>query len=260
VFALAAIGLTMSFELPGILAPTTADLALQAFLLGSVEFEAALALQRRLVYNVAGDRGNACLVLCAHPPLITVGRQGSHGHIRFDPEELFVRGWPVRWVNRGGGCLLHLPGQLAIYPILPLDRLELGLEDYLHRLEEVVAAVLDDFSIRCQTRRGQPGLWVNGRLIAHFGVAVRDWVSYFGCYLNIDPDLEPYRRISCGGAGEPAMTSLARERHGPLRTALVRERLVEYFADRFHLARTSVFFAHPSLGTKASTDAVAARY
>ena len=73
--------------------------------------------------NVAGDRDSACLILCEHPPLITVGRQGSRGHIRFDTEELFVRGWPVRWVNRGGGCLLHLPGQLAIYPILPLARL-----------------------------------------------------------------------------------------------------------------------------------------
>jgi lipoyl(octanoyl) transferase len=238
----------------------TAELALQAFLLGSVEFEAALALQRRLVYNVAGDRDSACLILCEHPPLITVGRQGSRGHIRFDPEELFIRGWPIRWVNRGGGCLLHLPGQLAIYPILPLDRLELGLQDYLQRLEDVVAAVLDDFSIRCQARPGQPGLWVNGRLIAHVGVAVRDWVSYFGCCLNIDPDLEPFRRISCGGPGEPAMTSLARERHGPLRAALVRERFVEYFAERFGFGRTSVFFGHTSLNAKASTDAVAARY
>lgn len=249
----------MSLEPPGVSAPGAADLALQAFLLGSVEFEAALVLQRRLVYNVAGERDNACLLLCEHPPLITIGRHGSHGHVRFDPEELFVRGWPIRWVNRGGGCLLHLPGQLAIYPILPLDKLGFGLQDYLKRLEEVVAAVLDDFSIRCQTRPGQPGLWVNGRLIAHFGVAVRDWVSYFGCCLNIDPDLEHFRRISCGGAAEPAMTSLARERHGPLRSALVRERLVEHFAERFGFARTSVFFGHPSL-TKASSDAVAAPY
>ncbi len=26
----------------------------------------------------------------------------------------------VRWVNRGGGCLVHCPGQLAVYPIVPL--------------------------------------------------------------------------------------------------------------------------------------------
>src|SRR5205809_360592 len=107
---------------------TAADPALQVYLLGAVDFEAALAWQRRLAFNVAGDRASACLVLCEHPPIITVGRQGSRGHLRFDQEELQLRGWRVRWVNRGGGCLLHVPGQLAVYPILALDQLGLGLE------------------------------------------------------------------------------------------------------------------------------------
>ena len=39
---------------------------LQAYLLGVLDFEAALSLQRRLVYHVAGDRGTAALVLCDH--------------------------------------------------------------------------------------------------------------------------------------------------------------------------------------------------
>src|SRR5262245_30846503 len=79
----------------------------QVYLLGPVEFEAALALQRRLAYHVAGDRDVAALLLCEHPPLITVGRQGSWAHILCEPEELKARRWQVRWVNRGGGCLLH---------------------------------------------------------------------------------------------------------------------------------------------------------
>src|SRR5262252_2625833 len=111
-------------------APVTggsADIALQAYLLGTVDFDAALALQRQLVYQVGGERDQAALVLCEHPAAITVGRQGSRAHILYEPEELHSLRWRVRWVNRGGGCLLHLPGQLAVYPILPLDRLGLGL-------------------------------------------------------------------------------------------------------------------------------------
>src|SRR5262249_45976304 len=153
---------------------------------------------------------------------------------------------------------LHLPGQLAIYPILPLDRLGLGLQDYLNKLHEVVALVLDDFSIRARSRPSQPGLWAAERLIASFGVAVRDWVTYYGCVRNMDADLEPFRRSSCGGPYEPAMTSLARERRGPLRTALVRERFVEHFAARFGFSRVSLFFGHPGLNKKAPSDAVAA--
>src|SRR6478672_12593028 len=118
--------------------------ALQVYLLGTVEYAAALALQRQLVYHVAGDRGRAALVLCEHPPAITVGRQGSRAHILYEPEELRALRWRVRWVNRGGGCLLHLPGQMAIYPILPLDRLGLGLQGYLDRLRQVILDVLAD--------------------------------------------------------------------------------------------------------------------
>src|SRR5438874_1141026 len=157
-----------------------AETTLQVYLLGSVEFEAALVLQRRLVYQVAGERSSAALVLCEHPPLITVGRQGSRSHILCDSDELRARRWSMRWVNRGGGCVLHQPGQLAVYPILPLDRIGLGLRSYLDRLHDVVIAVLGEYRIAGAARANVPGVWVGDRPIAVTGVAVRDWVSYYG--------------------------------------------------------------------------------
>ncbi len=237
--------------------PATGPL-LQVYLLGSVDFDAALGLQRRLVYQVAGDRDTAALILCEHPPLITVGRSGSRAHILWEPDELKARRWSVRWVNRGGGCLLHLPGQLAIYPILPLDRFGLGLQAYLGRLQQTLVDLLDDFNITAQTRAGKAGLWVNARPIAEVGVAVRHWISYFGAVLNVHPDLELFRSLRTGEPGDGPMTSLVRERNAPLRPALVRERLLERFTRRFPCARVSLFFSHPSLGRKAPTDAVAA--
>ncbi|HZT81228.1 MAG TPA: lipoyl(octanoyl) transferase LipB [Gemmataceae bacterium] len=242
--------------------PTTrpaAGPALQAYLLGTVPFDAALALQRLLVYDVGSDRDSAALVVCEHPPLITVGRQGSRAHVLCEPEELRARRWEVRWVNRGGGCLLHLPGQFAVYPVLALDRRGLGLQAYLDRLHEVVLAVLDDFGVRGETRPGRPGVWAGGRLIAAVGVAVRGWVSYHGVLLNVNPDLAPFRLVRSGGPGDGPMTSLERERRGPLRPALVRERLLEHFAARFGFMRTSLFFDHPALPRRAPAAPVAAR-
>jgi lipoyl(octanoyl) transferase len=233
---------------------------LQIYLLGAVEFEAALAFQRRLVYEVAGDRRRAALILCEHnPPLITVGRHGSHAHLQCSPEELRARQWRVRWVNRGGGCLLHLPGQLAVYPVLALDQLGLGLEAYLERLQAVLIGTLGDFGVRAENRKGQPGLWARQRLIAGIGVAVRDWVAYYGAYLNINPSLDGFRLIRCGSLDAGPMTSLERERRGPLRPSLVRERLLEHFTARFPFAQTVFFSDHPSLSRKARTDALAPR-
>src|SRR5258708_25372800 len=119
----------MSLE-PSIL--PAADFTLQVYLLGVVEFESALVLQRRLAYQVAGERDGAMLLLCEHPPLITVGRQGSRAHILCEPEELRAREWRVRWVNPGGGCGPPPPRPLPRYPILPLDPPAPRARPYLH--------------------------------------------------------------------------------------------------------------------------------
>ena len=236
----------------------SAGLALEAYLLGQVGFQAALGLQRQLAFQAAGDRNRAALILCEHPPIITVGRQGSRAHIHYQPEELKALRWPVRWVNRGGGCLLHLPGQLAIYPILPLDRLGLGLEAYLDRLAGVILDVLNEFGVQARAATNAAAIFVGHRPVAALGVAVRDWVSYYGAAFNINPDLDPLRRVRIGAAAEP-MTSLARERRGPLREALVRERILEHFAARFGFDRISLAFHHPSLGPRAGSGTLATR-
>jgi lipoate-protein ligase B len=96
---------------------------------------------------------------------------------------------------------------------------------------------------------GQAGVWVRQRQIAAVGVAVRDWVTWHGAVLNVTTDLVPFRDIRTGEAEEP-MTSLARERHGPLRMALVRERLLVHFQSVFGLPSPSILFAHPLVAAK----------
>ncbi len=49
-------------------APPAPGRVLHGYLLGSLDFDALLGLQRRLVYDVAGDRDAGALVLCEHPP------------------------------------------------------------------------------------------------------------------------------------------------------------------------------------------------
>jgi lipoyl(octanoyl) transferase len=239
--------------------PTTDAAALEVYLLGSVDFEEVRRWQRRFIYEVSGDRSRGVLVLCEHPPLITVGRDGSRAHILADDAELRARKWPVRWVNRGGGCTLHLQGQLAVYSVLALDRLGLTVPEYVARLSEVLQTVVRECDVAAAVPQVGAGVCVKDRMIGQVGVAVREWVSYYGAVLNVNPDLEPYRRVECSGSGEPPMTSLERERRGPVRPALVRQRLVEAFAERFGFARTTPFHNNPFLPWQAPTDAVASR-
>ncbi len=218
---------------------------LQAYLLGSLEFDALLRLQRHLAFQLSCGEGSGALVLCEHPPLITVGRDGSPGDIRLSADELTALRWQVRWVPRGGGCFLHLPGQLAVYPILPLERLGMSIPDFLDRLQQVLVAVLADFGIHGEAGPDHAGVRVGERLAAALGVGIRGGISLFGAVLNVDPDVTLYRFVHTGPASGGPMTSLARERKGPPRGALVRQRLLEHFAERFGFARTELLFNPP---------------
>ena len=232
--------------------------ALNAYLLGTLPFDALLALQRRLVYDISGDPSTAALVVCDHPAGITVGREGSRCHVRPSPEALTARGWPVRWVSRGGGVLLHQPGQVACYPVLALDALGTSPGAYLEHLTEVGLALLREYGVAGEVDPQHPGIVVRGRRLVHVGVAVRQGVSCFGLVVNADPDLEPFRDVRCDGDPLP-MTSLARESGHRVRVAGVRQRLVELVADRLGFDRVSVFHALPRAPYQPTRHAAAHR-
>jgi lipoyl(octanoyl) transferase len=234
----------MATELPQ---RTVQETTLQVYLLGSVPFDPLLRLQRRLHFEISGDRRQAALIVCEHPPTITVGRHGSRCHIHLEPEELHLRGWPIRWVNRGGGCILHVPGQLAVYPVLPLDRLHCDINGYLHKLGETIRDLLGDFSVHAGVRVDEHGVWAGTRLLAALGVSVRNWVSGYGAFVNVHPALDLFRHVTTVADASQPMTSLERERRGPVRPSLVRERLVEHFRSRFGFARVALFSDHPAL-------------
>ncbi|MBX9580418.1 MAG: hypothetical protein K2X87_08930 [Gemmataceae bacterium] len=231
---------------------------LRAYRLGRVGFDDLLALQARLAYDVSGDPADGAVILCDHPPGVTIGREGSRAHLRRPPEEFAARGRPVRWVGRGGGALLHLPGQVACYPVVALGRLGLTPAGYVAALQGLVVDLLGDYGLTGEPDPDRPGVRINGRRVAHVGAAVRGGVTSFGLVLNANPDLEPFREVRCDDDPAP-MTSLQRETTIRVRVPAVRQRLAELVAARFGFARVSPFHTHPGLAPRPSYHAVATR-
>ena len=122
--------------------------ALEAFLLGTVDFDVTLQLQQRLVEQ-AHERGDGqiTLLLCEHPTIITIGRGGSPAEVATQCTPVRTGQIEVRWVNRGGGCLLHCPGQLAIYPIVPLRWHGFSVGEFLDRFQAGLLEALDDLNV-----------------------------------------------------------------------------------------------------------------
>ncbi|MCS6866985.1 MAG: hypothetical protein RMJ56_07655 [Gemmataceae bacterium] len=218
---------------------------LTAYLLGRLDFETLNALQRRLIYEVSGDRDRGAVIVCDHPVGITIGREGSAAHVRPSAEQLALRGWPVRWVARGGGTMLHLPGQVTCYPIVALDALRLTAGRFVQELLALAVDLLGEFGLTGTPDYERPGVRVAGRRLVHVGVAIRRGVTGFGLIVNVDPDLAPFWDVRCDGDPMP-MTSLARESPHRVRRTTVRQRLVELLAHRFGFDRLSVFHNDPA--------------
>jgi lipoyl(octanoyl) transferase len=220
-------------------------------MLGLVDFDEVQQLQRRLVYE-QGERGGASLVLCEHPPTISIGRSGSRAHIVPDDEELCALGIPVRWVNRGGGCVLHLPGQVTAYVILPLHHFGLDLKGYLDRLHAAVVGVLDEFELRGEARASQGGVFLGHARVASVGVAVNRWIAYHGLTLNVGAFLAPFDLLDEPGAGPYPLrqTSMESRRQRPAPMHRVREALVRHLETVFGLERHHIYTNHPLIRRK----------
>ena len=231
---------------------------LEIYLLGLVDFEDAQRLQRRLVYDL-GEGGGGAIVLCEHPPTISVGRSGSRAHIRADDDELRGLGIRTYWVNRGGGCVLHLPGQLAAYILLPLASLDLDLHGYLDGLHRAVVATLAEFDLAAETRRDLPGVFLGHARIASVGVAVSRWIAYHGLTLNVGPYLEPFGLLDEMGPGAAriSQTSMESRRQRPAPMGRVRETLIRQLEAAFGLQRHHVYTQHPLIRRKARAHAYA---
>ena len=220
---------------------------LQVYLLGTVDFEAALLLQKRLLYDVSGDRGQAALMLCEHPPLITVGRHGSRAQILFEPEDLRVRlanslGQSRRRLHPSSSWTIgRVPDPAARSARLHGDRLSGVVRGSAAGSHGRISPV--------QTSSGFVGRdFLRTRMLASFGVAVRDWVSYFGAYVNVQPPLDPYRKVRPPARfGVEPMTSLDESAARPRSTVVGSRTAIEHCRRRFGFERIALFSEHPFL-------------
>lgn len=219
---------------------------LEAHLLGTLDHHACLALQQRLVFESSGqaDRRIA-LLLCEHPPLVTIGRQGSRSHVLFGSDELRSRRLEVNWVARGGGAVLHAPGQLAIYPIVPLAPFGWTVGEFLQRFERGLFDTLSALRLAPQTRCGRRGLWGRSGQLVMIGAAVRNWTTYHGAFINVAPPLELVRGIVSDPPEWAPASSLSVERQQAVRMTDVRSRLVPSLARAFDCERFQLYTGHP---------------
>lgn len=203
---------------------------------GRTEYKLCLEKQlERVRSRIEGGVSDA-LIFTEHDPVYTVGaRHGSLAHLVADEGFLKKEGIVVQSTNRGGDITYHGPGQIVGYPIISLQQRGRDLHDYLRKLEEVLIRTVRHFGIDASRRGGKTGIWVGSRKIAAIGVAVKQWITYHGFALNVNPNLNHFSGIIPCGITDGTVTSMSAELGKPVLPVSVKPLLAlefwEVFAD-----------------------------
>jgi len=236
--------------------PPRARRPLAAWLAGRIGFDAYLAMAERLAWEVSEpDARPPTLVVCELEPLITIGRLGSRADVLLTDDELRERRLGLRFVGRGGGAVLHGPGQVVVSLFAALEDLGLSRHDvggYLPRFEAALEAALRQ--VRCGPARypGVPGVFGRTGLLAAVGVTLRRGVVRHGAFVNVSPGPEPCDAVLAvsqeaftSDVPTRTMGSVQADLQRQVRMQDVRTALVQQIGDAFGFQRTSIQSGFP---------------
>ena len=185
----------------------------------------------------APERWTDRLILCEHPPVITLGRNAHPENLLLPRPLLEAQGIEVYEIERGGDVTYHGPGQVVGYPILWLERYKRDITWYMRSLEEVIIRALKRWGLQGERIPGHTGVWLlnPSRKIAAMGVKLSRWVSMHGFALNVNTDLKGFSLIVPCGIRDKGITSMAVELGTPLPLPEVKNTLIQAFAEVFHV-------------------------
>lgn len=146
--------------------------------------------------HIKKEKFNNEIWLLEHPPIFTLGTAADKNHI------LNSKNIPVVQSDRGGEVTYHGPGQLIIYFLLDIKKLNFGPKKLVATIQNFVKDLLSIIAIDCNFIEGAPGVYVDKKKIASIGLRISKGKSYHGISINFDMDLSPFKQINpCGYEG-----------------------------------------------------------
>src|SRR4030081_889439 len=126
--------------------------------LGLIGYAEACELQKRVVASRKAGAIADVLLLCEHPPVITLGRSGKRENLLASEHVLRQKGVEFHASDRGGDVTYHGPGQIVGYPILNLAAIRRDVVWYVRMLEEVMIRASSDFGVAAVREAGKTGV------------------------------------------------------------------------------------------------------
>jgi lipoyl(octanoyl) transferase len=157
------------------------------------------------------------LILVEHPHVYTLGKNGSENNLLIDYIQLQAKDAAFYKIDRGGDITYHGPGQIVGYPVFDLERMRIGLKEYIFRLEETIIQTMGELGLSGSRLAGSTGVWLEPEIIGKtrkicaIGVKASRYITMHGFAFNVNTDLSYFGHINPCGLVDKGVTSLEKE-------------------------------------------------
>ena len=166
-----------------------------------VPYERAMKLLEKRVVDVEKGKKKELLWILEHPRIYTGGVRSRESEI-LDKKIKYIS------TNRGGKITLHNPGQKIVYFVINLNKRKKDIRRFINIIEKSVIEFLNVYKINGKSDRKNIGIWVKDKKISAIGIRVKKWIAYHGCSININNNLQDYKKIIPCGLDNKKVTSL----------------------------------------------------
>jgi lipoyl(octanoyl) transferase len=166
-------------------------------------FDAINILESRLK-NLYENNEQELIWILEHNEVFTAGTS-------YKENEIIDKSIKILETNRGGKITYHGPGQLICYFVLDL-RKKKDIRKFITIIEKTIIQTLKFYKIEAFPDKDNIGIWhkYNNEVkkIAAIGIRVSKWIAYHGFAININNDLENYKKIIPCGISDKGVTNL----------------------------------------------------
>ena len=166
-------------------------------------FDAINIMESRL-QDLYENNGQQLIWTLEHNEVFTAGTS-------YKENEIIDKSIKILETNRGGKITYHGPGQLICYFVLDL-RKKKDIRKFITTIEKTIIQTLKFYKIETFPDKDNIGIWHKSnnqvKKIAAIGIRVSKWIAYHGFAININNDLENYKKIIPCGISDKGVTNL----------------------------------------------------
>ena len=169
-----------------------------------INYFSAIDLLEKRLEDLYKNKHKELIWILEHDEIFTAGTSYKENEILDNSINLIK-------TNRGGRITCHSPGQLICYFVLDL-RKKKDIRKFISCIEKTIIDTLNEYNIETFSDKNNVGIWHKKNKtinkVAAIGVRIKKWIAYHGFAININNNLNQYKKIIPCGIKDKGVTNL----------------------------------------------------